>query len=140
MLKYHWIGIAYAQGAIGHYFAGYSVVNGGLHSGGCFGAQLDYEIWNKFDIGSPNITLIHPYHSYYIDTPGYHTNYGSLTDPKILILGSYDLSYSVKPGFGLFLNGLLTRYLNVHGSSLYEKVTNLHISCITYKSHNALRC
>ena len=52
MLEYHWIGVAYEQGEIGHYFAGYSVFHGSLHSGGYFGAQIDYVIWNRFDIGS----------------------------------------------------------------------------------------
>ena len=32
-------------------------------------------------------------------------------------MGSYNESYSVKPGFGSFLNGLLTFYINGRGGS-----------------------
>lgn len=57
------------------------------------------------------------YHSYYITQNDEQTNYGSLTDPKILIIGSYNTSFSMKPGFGSFLNGLLIFYINVRGGS-----------------------
>ena len=63
------------------------------------------------------LTTIKNHHSYYITNDGDYTSYGSLTDPKIIIVGSYNTSYSIKPGFGSFLNGLLTFYINVHGGS-----------------------